>query len=467
MRNKRNKNKNKNSNSDVVFQKDQEVRPLESFKPRTENQKKLITEVLNKDVVFSIGPPGVGKSQPHFCRVLTDVGFVQMKDLTLDHKIVDPNSGRLKKLNKIYPQGNIEYYKITFEDDRYTYCSLDHLWQVNEYDYPVNLAFLISKFSHGHTIPLIVPLNTEKKSISGRSLIDLIEFLEYDKLKEIFESHVIDITGNDIIHIMKKNISMNHAKKLELIQSEIWKAGLMCKLKFNEKTNLYSVCISDSKKLKIKKIEEQGSTPCFCIEVNSNSHLYITDSYIITHNTFLSAYLSVKFLEDKKYDSVVIMRPAVETKNQSIGFLPGNIEAKLGPYLVPIYENMEKFISKNKIRGYKDSGKLKIKALSFLRGNNLENSFIIIDECQNLTHDQLYLILTRLGENSKMLIDGDWNQTDLPYNEMMKTRNLVDLLNKRIPEIGYVEFEEKDIQRHQIVKKIFNVYDDYKKNSKL
>ena len=156
-------------------------------------------------------------------------------------------------------------------------------------------------------------------------------------------------------------------------------------------------------------------------------------------------------------DKIVISRPAVEA-GEKLGFLPGDLKEKIDPYLRPIYDSFDENLPKDKIMKLIENQKIEIAPIAYLRGRTLNNSYIILDEAQNTSPIQMKMFLTRLGENSRMVITGDITQIDIhPKNKS----GLIDAVNnlKKIKDISFVYLTEKDVVRHSLVKKIVKAYD--------
>lgn len=238
----------------------------------------------------------------------------------------------------------------------------------------------------------------------------------------------------------------------------------------------------------IDNVEFIGRKEAQCIRVDHPRHLYITDDFIVTHNTFLAVCKAVSALDDpeNRCERIVLTRPAVES-GEELGFLPGSLDEKIGPYMRPLYDSIEKLKKKPKKstpktdeqnqRGAKRRRKsdqidtntsndeldewmknIEIAPLAYMRGATFDNSFIIMDEAQNVTSGQMKLFLTRLGQGSKVVITGDATQTDLNSRVQSGFRHAQRLL-KNVKGIGFIQLDEKDIVRHKLVKDIILKYE--------
>ncbi len=176
-----------------------------------------------------------------------------------------------------------------------------------------------------------------------------------------------------------------------------------------------------------------------------------------TGKTYISVALAVRALKNKEIKKIIITRPAVEA-GENLGFLPGDLKEKIDPYLRPIYDALGDMIQHEKLKYYRESGVIEIAPLAYMRGRTLNNAFILLDEAQNTTGMQMKMFLTRLGPQSKLIINGDQSQVDLPRNQNSGLIEAVDIL-KNISGISIINLEAKDVVRHQIVKDIVNAYD--------
>ena len=175
-----------------------------------------------------------------------------------------------------------------------------------------------------------------------------------------------------------------------------------------------------------------------------------------TGKSFLAVSVGVTMLMEKKIDRVILSRPAVEA-GEKLGFLPGDMKEKVDPYLRPLYDALYELFGADKIDKKIESGEIEIAPLAFMRGRTLKNCFAILDEAQNATETQIKMFLTRIGENSKLVVNGDPTQIDLinkTQSGLIKSKNLL----KNIDEIKILEFDHNDVVRHPLVSKIIRAY---------
>jgi phosphate starvation-inducible protein PhoH and related proteins len=176
-----------------------------------------------------------------------------------------------------------------------------------------------------------------------------------------------------------------------------------------------------------------------------------------TGKTYTAVALAVRALKDKTIKKIVITRPAVEA-GENLGFLPGDLKEKIDPYLRPIYDALEDMISSEKLKAFLEKNTIEIAPLAYMRGRTLDNAFILLDEAQNTTPMQLKMFLTRMGPSSKIIVNGDKTQVDLPRNQKSGLDDAVAKLHN-IKGIAFIELDGRDVVRHPLVVKILEAYD--------
>ena len=180
-----------------------------------------------------------------------------------------------------------------------------------------------------------------------------------------------------------------------------------------------------------------------------------------TGKTFLAVAMAVRALRQKKVSRIILTRPAIEA-GEKLGFLPGDLQSKIDPYLRPLYDALFEMMGAENYTRLLEKGTIEIAPLAYMRGRTLDDSFIILDEAQNATPEQMKMFLTRLGFNSKAVITGDLTQTDLPSGQKSGLSTAVKILAE-IDDIGIHAFSERDVVRHKLVAKIILAYDKYEK----
>ncbi len=176
-----------------------------------------------------------------------------------------------------------------------------------------------------------------------------------------------------------------------------------------------------------------------------------------TGKSYLAVAMAVNALKRQEVSRIILTRPAVEA-GESLGFLPGTFEEKVNPYLRPLYDALYEMMDVDKIQRSLEKGILEVAPLAYMRGRTLNDSFVILDEAQNCTPEQMKMFLTRLGFDSKTVITGDVTQSDLPQGKISGLAQARDVL-KGVEGIGFVEFNDGDVVRHELVQKIIKAYD--------
>src|SRR6266851_37779 len=179
-----------------------------------------------------------------------------------------------------------------------------------------------------------------------------------------------------------------------------------------------------------------------------------------TGKTYLAMAQAVSFLVAKKVTRIILARPAVEA-GEKLGFLPGDLQEKVNPYLRPLYDALYDMLDVDRVARYLERGTIEIAPIAFMRGRTLNDSFVILDEAQNTTSEQMKMFLTRLGFNSKAVITGDVTQIDLPAARRSGLIEAVDIL-QGVNGLAFVHFDESDVVRHHLVQRIIRAYDEYK-----
>lgn len=184
-----------------------------------------------------------------------------------------------------------------------------------------------------------------------------------------------------------------------------------------------------------------------------------------TGKTYTAVALAARALKNKEVRRIILTRPAVEA-GENLGFLPGDLKEKLDPYLQPLYDALHDMFPAEKLADYMENGIVQIAPLAFMRGRTLDNAFVILDEAQNATRSQFKMFLTRMGKHAKFCITGDGSQIDLPKNQpsgLVQARQIL----KDTKGIDFIEFDGRDVIRHELVRRIIDAYDMTEKNKEL
>ena len=214
--------------------------------------------------------------------------------------------------------------------------------------------------------------------------------------------------------------------------------------------------IKTPKKSVIPRSEKQKKY----VRALKESEIIISAGPAGTGKTFLAVAIALTMLLEKKIERIILSRPAVEA-GERLGFLPGDMKEKVDPYLRPLYDSLYDLLDFEKIQKKIEVGDIEIAPLAFMRGRTLKNCFAILDEAQNATDTQIKMFLTRLGENSKIVINGDPSQIDLPNKSLSGLTRSKKLLG-HLKEISVVDFDHKDVVRHPLVSKIVKAYSEQK-----
>jgi len=258
-----------------------------------------------------------------------------------------------------------------------------------------------------------------------------------------------EITKNAIQFLANQFINNGSIEKKDIISS-VDKFMIEEKVKNNNVSDI----IKTPKKSVIPRSEKQKEY----VRALRQSDIVISTGPAGTGKTFLAVAVGLTLLLDKKIERIILSRPAVEA-GERLGFLPGDMKEKVDPYLRPLYDSLYDLFDFEKIQRMIEIGDIEIAPLAFMRGRTLKNSFAILDEAQNATDTQIKMFLTRIGENSKIVINGDPSQIDLPHNNMSGLNRSKKLLG-HLNEISVVDFDHTDVVRHPLVSKIVKAYSD-------
>lgn len=180
-----------------------------------------------------------------------------------------------------------------------------------------------------------------------------------------------------------------------------------------------------------------------------------------TGKTYLAAAMAVRFLQEKVVSRIILTRPAVEA-GESLGFLPGDFQAKVDPYFRPLYDAMYDLLDAERFTKYLERGMIEVAPLAYMRGRTLNDAFIILDEAQNTTPEQMKMFLTRIGFGSRVVVTGDATQVDLPRGKRSALRDMPQVLTG-VPDIAFVTFGDQDVVRHDLVRRIVTAYANWER----
>ena len=218
----------------------------------------------------------------------------------------------------------------------------------------------------------------------------------------------------------------------------------------------YSITIAGSS----RRVFPRNKNQMHLLELFNTKDLVFAIGPAGTGKTYLAVAKALSEIMQKKYRKLVITRPVVEA-GESLGFLPGDLAQKISPYLRPLYDAMESLLSFEAVTKLEEAGVIEVAPLAYMRGRSLDHCYIILDEAQNTTREQMKMFLTRIGEHSRAIVTGDVTQIDLPNKSASGLVEAVKIL-KEIDDIGFLEFSPGDIVRNRLVKKIIDAYEKNK-----
>lgn len=249
---------------------------------------------------------------------------------------------------------------------------------------------------------------------------------------------------DSLIYFIKKNENINEANILDILNG---KGDKLLKSE-NGRVILYGV--------NKKKIKAHTLNQIKLVESFDKNDMVFAVGPAGTGKTYTGIAIAVKALKSKTVKRIILTRPAVEA-GENLGFLPGDLKDKLDPYMQPLYDALKEMIPTEKLEDYIKRGIIEIAPLAYMRGRTLDNAFVILDEGQNTTHNQMKMFLTRMGKNAKFMITGDPGQIDLPRSSISGLKE-ANLILQNIEGIDIVYLDDKDVIRHKVVKKIIDAY---------
>lgn len=288
-------------------------------------------------------------------------------------------------------------------------------------------------------------------------------------LKLVEDEYGVDVIQRDNKLVIKGNRPGEAAKVMKEMMNVIKRGEKLDEQKINYiedlnregksfgKENIGSdiICFThDGKPLKAKTIGQKGY-----VDTIKRRDVVFGIGPAGTGKTYIAVAMAVNALKNKEISRIILARPAVEA-GERLGFLPGDLQEKVDPYLRPLYDALNDVLGRETAARLKEKENIEVVPLAYMRGRTLDNSFIILDEAQNTTPEQMKMFLTRMGFGSKVVVTGDITQIDLPRG---KKSGLVEAQKvlRDVKEIGFCHLKDADVVRHQLVKKIINAYDDY------
>ena len=290
------------------------------------------------------------------------------------------------------------------------------------------------------------------------SEIDIIKNLKkkFSELKFISKGDKLIIEGqsdeiikvcvilDNLIYFIKKNENINESNIIEILNGN----GDKLLQSENGRVILYGV--------NKKKIKAHTLNQIKLVESFERNDMVFAIGPAGTGKTYTGIAIAVKALKSKIVKRIILTRPAVEA-GENLGFLPGDLKDKLDPYMQPLYDALKEMIPVEKLEDYIKRGIIEIAPLAYMRGRTLDNAFVILDEGQNTTHNQMKMFLTRMGKSAKFMITGDPGQIDLPRSAISGLKE-ANIILQNIEGIDIVYLDDKDVIRHKVVKKIIEAY---------
>ncbi len=309
---------------------------------------------------------------------------------------------------------------------------------------------------NSNLIPLVCGINdVNLKKIRNEFEVDLYvndgEILIHGNLDKI---NVIKTLMNNFIEVAKKNSFVSDKEVNLLIEQAKTDSILNAGDKIKNSLKLERIG---------KKIEPKTQNQIEYFNLMNSKDLVVSYGPAGTGKTYLAVGYAISQLLSNNYKRIILTRPVVEA-GESLGFLPGDFIQKISPYLKPLYDSIFDIAGLKMYEYMQSKGLIEIVPLAYMRGRTLNDAIIILDEAQNATLAQIKMFLTRFGFNSKVIITGDTSQVDLPKKQTSGLKVIVNLF-KKIPQIGLLKFEKKDVVRHPLIKKIIQAFDDYENNS--
>jgi len=309
-------------------------------------------------------------------------------------------------------------------------------------------------------------LKERKLSINGINPVlftgvknELLNFLKefYPKIKIVFRGNEMKIYG-------EPELLDEFEQKMDLILQHIQKYDKL------DKETIEQIVLSDQEEYKDfistddvivhgvggRLIKPQTPNQKKIVVSSKKNDMIFLVGPAGTGKTFVSIALAVRALKNKEVKRIILTRPAVEA-GENLGFLPGDMKEKLDPYMQPLYDALRAMIPHERLESHLEKGIIQIAPLAFMRGRTLDNAFVILDEAQNTTHNQMKMFLTRMGKNAKFIITGDPGQIDLPRKQVSGLKEALGLL-KNVKGIDIIHLSDRDVIRHRLVKKIIDAY---------
>lgn len=285
----------------------------------------------------------------------------------------------------------------------------------------------------------------------------------YPKLRIVARGNVIKVMGDEEeMCAFEENITkmQEHCVKYNSLTEEDILMIVKGENPGNKLTDSTAICYS----VMGKPISPRSENQKLLVDAYNTNDMVFAIGPAGSGKTYVSIALAVRALKNKEIRKIILSRPAVEA-GEKLGFLPGDMKDKIDPYLQPLYDALQDMIPAQKLTEYMEQNVIQIAPLAFMRGRTLNDAVVILDEAQNTTSQQIKMFLTRMGQNTKMIITGDMTQVDLPRNVKSGLKEAKEVL-EGVKGISFIEMNEQDIVRHKLVTRIVNAYSRYDKEKK-
>lgn len=445
--------------------------------PKNLSQEQYLMELNNpkKQIVFAIGPAGTGKAQPLTAKIKIPGGWTTMGDINIGDRVTSPD-GNTANVIGLFPQGIKQTYSITLYDGRSTLACAEHLWEIFLDNKPavINTLELLDLRYNGSTIPYIrlpkheimddveLPIDpfqlgtmlvNDKKSIPTEYL-NASRSQKVKLLKGLLDTSIHAVDSGNLV--FTSGIELQNSV-VYLVRSI---GGSAC-IKDNGVHIRFSIVEGSLDLMPVLSVVEADEVECQCILLDSEDHLYVTDNYIVSHNTLLGVNWAVQQLKAGRFDKIIVSRPMVDCQEQ-LGIMPGNLREKMHEYVVPIFDIFLENWSKAEVDHYYNEEILQLSSFAAMRGRTMKNAVMIVDEAQLTTPNQMKMLLTRIGENSRLIVTGDLAQSDRgEHNGLKQFLELYEKSDKERSLISVVHFSHEDIERSRVVAEVLKCYGDF------
>lgn len=460
---------------------------------RTSGQKRYLDSIKKNDITICTGYAGSSKA----CDVDEDIlyldgdgkskfkkfGLISIGDIVFDE------CGIPTKVTGVFPQGKKRVYKVTLEDGRSVKCSDEHLWSIfidNDKKRYVTDTKSVKKMLD-KKIPIYIPMNmgiinnsVKSSSFDSDDIFSMSNWNRYEMIKNLYvtyNGHIDDENGCISYFIDDKDLLLR-------MRQILFSCGIYNMVMDNGMLHVY--CSSDLvyylvpehdisdidtlanfsrvNNVKILSIDETDEyVYMVCIKVDAPKHTFlIGKNFMVTHNTFTAVSYGIHMLCNNEIDKIIITRPLIDAGGEEVGIEPGTITDKLYNWMLPCLDVFEQVLGKSMLQKYIENGKIQMLPLGRMRGLSFHNVFCIADEMQNASVILAKLIVTRIGEGSKIVVCGDPQQTDL--RDISGLSYLSRTLSE-IPGIGVITLGKEDVVRHGLISKMLDAFE--KEDSKI